>query len=404
MSTRTRPRLTVTATDAARWRELRNRADTAGRSRTDDSGDRSWYRISNAVGDDSDTAVIHLYDEIGYFGVSASDFVAALGEITASTIDLRLNSPGGDVYDGLAIYNALIDHPANVVATVDGIAASAASYIAQAGDRVVMNRNAELMIHDAFGLCVGNAADMRDMATLLDKASDNIAAIYTARAGKVSQAVWRKRMEAETWYSASEAVAAGLADEATSTQKRSGTTSTPATEDSWDLSLYCYAGRAAAPDPDLDGPAEPAGRREAARATVPRVVINVHGSPDAAAVAADVVRAALADENTPTGETAPEPAGSETEAPAPAAVEDQDDHGPTADAKDIEVPAPEPDTDDPLLDDPEPEPEPEPAAEVSDWDAAVAHLTSTPAPATWSDAVAHLTHPPSVSAATTHTA
>lgn len=227
---RPKAQLTVNAADARRYRDLRNRMGylpiRADRREAVIQGKGvepwQWFRISNAEGEGGAPAVVHLYDEIGYWGVTASDFVALLEQISASSIELRINSPGGDVYDGIAIYSALIDHPANVAVKVDALAASAASFIAQAGDTVEMGRNSELMIHDAWGMCVGNAADMLEMNAILNKASDNIASIYAARAGNGGTATWRKRMEGEVWYSAQEAVDVGLADSVAKTDKRRG--------------------------------------------------------------------------------------------------------------------------------------------------------------------------------------
>jgi ATP-dependent Clp endopeptidase proteolytic subunit ClpP len=167
----------------------------------------SWYRLENRAS----TAAVWIYDEIGEWGVTAADFVKDLQSITAKSIDLHINSPGGNVFDGVAIYNALRNHPATVNVVVDGLAASAASFIAQAGDTVSMERTAQMMIHDAHGVALGNAGVMREMADLLDKASDNIAGIYAARSGKPAE-FWRAEMLREPWYSADEAVAAGLAD------------------------------------------------------------------------------------------------------------------------------------------------------------------------------------------------
>lgn len=217
-------------------RRLARPMDLLRQGRTD------WYRIENKAGD---TAEILIYDEIGYFGVTAQDFVNDLSGITAKNISVRLNSPGGDVFDGIAIYNAIKRHPSKCTVTVDGIAASAASFIAQAGDRVVMTRNSQMMIHDAWGLCVGNASDMREVADLLDRFSANIADIYTQRAGGTVD-LWRTRMKAETWYSAQEAVDAGLADEI------EGASEAP--ENSFDLSVFNYAGRANAPTPEHTRP------------------------------------------------------------------------------------------------------------------------------------------------------
>lgn len=201
---------------------------------------REWYRIEAAEG--SSTATVHIYDEIGLWGTSARDFAAELRAIDATAIELHLNSPGGDAFDGLAIYNSLRDHPATVTVVVDGLAASAASVIAMAGDVVKMNVGAQMMIHEASGVVIGNAGDMADFATVLDKASDSLAATYVAKAGG-TLAEWREVMRAETWYTAAEAVEAGLADEAV-------TGAEPAAEAAFDrLRVFAYAGRSAAPPP-----------------------------------------------------------------------------------------------------------------------------------------------------------
>lgn len=168
----------------------------------------SWYEIKNLT---ADTAQINIYDEIGYWGVTASSFLEDLQGVTAKTIALHINSPGGDVFDGLAILNSLRQYKGTVNVVIDGLAASAASFIAMAGDSVEIAPNAMMMIHEASGLVVGNSADMREMADLLDKTSANIADIYARRAGGEA-ADWRKAMKAETWYTHQEAVDAGLAD------------------------------------------------------------------------------------------------------------------------------------------------------------------------------------------------
>jgi ATP-dependent protease ClpP protease subunit len=169
---------------------------------------RDWYRVSNA---DSARAEVFIYDFIDDFGVNANDFVRDLRAITAKNIDLHINSGGGFVFDAIAIYSALKNHPATVDVSIDGVAASAASFIAMAGDSIAIEKPAKVMIHDAGGLVIGNAADMREMADLLDELSDTIAGIYADRA-KGTVASWREAMRAETWYGAAEAVKAGLAD------------------------------------------------------------------------------------------------------------------------------------------------------------------------------------------------
>ena len=171
----------------------------------------AWYRIENKA--DQAIARVYIYNHIGFDGVTAQDFVAEIGQLQTSQIELHLNTPGGDVADALAIYNAVKDHPADVTAIVDGEAASAGSFIFQAADTRVMNSFSILMIHDAaIGMTIGNAKDHREVADMLDKYSDNIAAIYASRAGG-SADYWRTQLQAETFYTADEALAAGLADE-----------------------------------------------------------------------------------------------------------------------------------------------------------------------------------------------
>lgn len=182
-------------------RTVRNRDDVL-------RGRREWFEVKNAA---SDRAEISIYSEIGFFGITAEDFVSELRGVSAPAINLHINSPGGDVFDGIAIYNALAQHPASVDVTVDGIAASIASVIAMAGDTVTMTRGSMFMVHEPFALVVGDSRDMRKTAEALDKMGDSIAEIYTARAGKKPED-WRAVMAEETWYTANEAVEAGLAD------------------------------------------------------------------------------------------------------------------------------------------------------------------------------------------------
>lgn len=195
---------------------LRNLAEMLrSKTKASNKSGRSWYRFTNLA---NTKAEIYVYDCIGEYGVTAQDFVGELRASNASEIDLHINSEGGQVFDGLAIYESIKQHPATVTAYVDGLAASAASFIVQAADRRVMAKNAQMMIHDAHGLSIGNAADMREMADLLDKFSDNLAEIYAERAGG-TRAQWRKAMRGAgaaadgTWYNAQEAVKAGLADD-----------------------------------------------------------------------------------------------------------------------------------------------------------------------------------------------
>lgn len=197
---------------------------------------------------DNGAGVIHIDDVIdsygGWWGISAKEFSAALGELgDVGEITLHINSPGGEVFEGVAILNSLRRHNATVTAVVDGLAASAASFIAVGVDRLVMGRNTQLMIHDAWGICIGPATDMHSLGDRLDKLSDNIASMYADKAGGAI-ADWRSQMLAETWYSADEAVDAGLADEV-----EGGVGEGEIVANAFDLSVFKHPGRAAAPSP-----------------------------------------------------------------------------------------------------------------------------------------------------------
>jgi ATP-dependent protease ClpP protease subunit len=173
---------------------------------------REWFRISNRSTSDAD---IYIYGEIGYWGVSAESFIEQLRAVNAATIALHINSEGGDAFDGLAIYNALLRHPAYVTSYVDGLAASAASYIAQAGDEVIMAESAMMMIHRAAGVVAGNRDDVAELLTILDALDGNLANLYAQTAGG-EVAGWAELMRGPngqgTWYTAAQAVEAGLAD------------------------------------------------------------------------------------------------------------------------------------------------------------------------------------------------
>lgn len=216
-----------------------------------------WFQVrADAPADGTDgggdvAATVLLFDEIGgSFGVDATALVEEINAITADRINLRINSPGGSVFDALAIQNALRHHPATVTAFVDGLAASAASVVAMGADEVVMMPGAQMMIHDASAMSDGNAADMAKMATFLERQSDNIASLY-ARKGGGDTGEWRNLMRSETWMFDHEAVSLGLADRVDPVCK---TDLDPETEEaltrSFDLSGFRYEGRTAAPAPE----------------------------------------------------------------------------------------------------------------------------------------------------------
>lgn len=175
-----------------------------------------WFRVTNADGGEDDRAELFIYGAIGDFwgddDVTPAAFVQALRGISASAIDLHINSPGGYVFDGVAIHAALLNHAATVEVHIDGIAASAASFVAMAGDVISIEKPAKMMIHDARALTIGNADDHHAAAAVLDELSDTIAGIYADRAGGTVDS-WRTAMKVETWYSSAEAVLAGLADQ-----------------------------------------------------------------------------------------------------------------------------------------------------------------------------------------------
>lgn len=211
-----------------------------------------WFRVLRNDAGTGPTRV-DIYAEIGgggWFneGVSAIDFVAQLAAIDGD-LEVHINSPGGDCFDGLAIYNALAQRRGNVTTIVDGLAASAASFIAMAGKTRLVCPGAMFMIHEASGLCIGNAADMRELAELLDKISENIADIYADRSGRADG--WRDAMQKESWYTADEAVAAGLAHRLAQRPEESALARAAA----FDLSAYQHPPRMAdAPAGTRHGP------------------------------------------------------------------------------------------------------------------------------------------------------
>jgi ATP-dependent protease ClpP protease subunit len=168
------------------------------------------FRLVNAA-----IPKLYVHGVIGGYDLDASEFVQAVHSLDTKGIDVHINSPGGFVFDAVAMHEALVSHPAKVAVHVDGLAASAASFLAQAGDTVETAKGSRWMIHDAQGIGIGSPADMREYADLLDAVSDDIAGLYAARAGG-KPATWRAAMTKTTWYSAGEAVDAGLADRVSS--------------------------------------------------------------------------------------------------------------------------------------------------------------------------------------------
>lgn len=171
------------------------------------------YPMKCRISNDSGQTRVEVFDDIGagmFGGLSASDFAAKLDGVKGA-LEVHINSGGGIVWDGITIANAIRGHRGRVTTVVDGIAASIASVIAQAGQERVMQPGSMLMIHDAYAPGEGNAEEHAKLSQTLNQVSDNLAAQYANRAGGTA-GEWRARMRAETWFTADEAVAAGLAD------------------------------------------------------------------------------------------------------------------------------------------------------------------------------------------------
>lgn len=327
----------------------KSRARTAALRAQLGAEDRPWYRISNAADDEAE---LLLYDEIGgYFGTYAEDFDAELKAITAPKLTVRVNSPGGSVTEGIAIASALRAHPAEITVRVDGIAASIASVIAMAGDRVAMMPGSMIMVHEASGLCLGDSRDMVKMGQVLDVISENIAEMYAAKSGAPA-GEWRAKMLEETWLRAEEAVEQGLADEIVQPKQKPQQGDEPEMRQQFDLTAYGYQG------PRREEPkAEP---------TLTEDIRSLIGEEIAAQLAAAVAPPVEnANPVEPVAETTPVEL-----APEPAAVPE------------LEAPAAEP---------------------VDEWAAMVAHLTQDE-PDPWAALVNHLTSTTASSSAATEAA
>lgn len=206
--------MTTTATTENRsWFTIRAKA---AKDKTDEDADANNGADADQDEDDAESsAEVLIYDEIGLWGVTASDFDRALKAVgPVKTINMRINSPGGDSFAGIAIYNMLKAHPATIKTRVDGIAASAASLIAMAGDRITMPENTFMVVHEPLALVIGHASDMRAMADDLDRVAGSYANTYAARSGQTLEAV-RSLMAEDRLMSAAEAKERGYADETT---------------------------------------------------------------------------------------------------------------------------------------------------------------------------------------------
>lgn len=173
---------------------------------------RTWYIVNKA--DDGTPKSLSIMDDIGAYGVSAKSFLNDLKGVKGDTVDIEINSPGGDVFAGLAIYNGLRHSGKTINVKVLGLAASAASLIAMAGDSIEMPENAFLMIHNPWSFAMGDANEMRATADVLDKIGTGLVATYAKRTGKSEEEI-KSLLDAETWMTAQEAVDAGFATKVT---------------------------------------------------------------------------------------------------------------------------------------------------------------------------------------------
>lgn len=176
---------------------------------------KTWFTIKAAASDAAGPAAeVSIFDEIGYWGVTAKDFIDAIKPYKGKALDVAINSPGGDVFAGIAIYNALRAHGGTVTTRALGVAASAASIVMMAGDVREMPANAMVMVHNPWSFAAGNADELRNTADVLDKIGDSLVSIYTARTGKAEDEI-RAMLATDTWMSADEAKELGFVDTVT---------------------------------------------------------------------------------------------------------------------------------------------------------------------------------------------
>lgn len=185
---------------------------------------------------EAESTHVYLYDAIGgWWGVEAKDFIRTLNEIETASIVLHINSPGGDVFDARAIATAIKQHSSTITAQIDGLCASAATYVSAACSSVSMADGGFYMIHEGWTMALGNKRDMTKTADLLQKVDDSILNDYEKKTGQSRDqlASW---MEAETWFSAAEAKEYGFIDSVIEDDDK-------ATENSsrWNLSAYANA-------------------------------------------------------------------------------------------------------------------------------------------------------------------
>lgn len=186
-------------------------------------------------------AHLYVYDVIdAWWGASAAALIASLAEVGDREVHLHINSPGGDVFEARAMAAAIVAHPGNVVTHIDGLAASAATYLALAGNEVRMTEGGLFMVHNSWTLGYGDKAELRKTADLLDKIDGTIAADYARRTGASAEQVttW---MDAESWFTPQEALDAKFIDAIDPNTKREALAKAEASPGRWDLSAFAHA-------------------------------------------------------------------------------------------------------------------------------------------------------------------
>lgn len=196
---------------------------------------------------------VYVYDVISsWWGANAADLVAALADAGDRTVHLHINSPGGDVFEARAMASAIVAHTGTVISHIDGLAASAATYLALAANEVRMTEGGLFMIHNSWTMAYGNKTELRDTADLLQKIDGTIAADYARKTGKALADV-QAWMDAETWFTAEEAKAEGFIDAVDANSKRDTSTANDQADPArWNLSAYTRA-----PKIEARKPAEP---------------------------------------------------------------------------------------------------------------------------------------------------
>jgi len=204
----------------------------------------------------SDTeAHVYVYDVIdSWYGASAAALIEALAGVAGRDVHLHINSPGGDVFEARAMAAALVAHTGKVISHIDGLAASAATYLALAANEVRMTEGGLFMVHNSWTMAWGNKSELRATADLLDKIDGTIAADYARRTGATLDQVhaW---MDAETWFTSAEALESKFIDSIETNTKREASASAQASAGRWNLSAYANAPKPpepAKPDPKLD--------------------------------------------------------------------------------------------------------------------------------------------------------